>query len=111
MKFDLSDLFNLSQVDDSKIDLIYSLTGIKAMKQKGILENTELEATIQEIYKDRLTGESAKDFLEQTTFLAKLYKETGLYNQAASIYRKLAAAHPDNNQFLQELETIKTSLN
>ena len=111
MKFNFSEIFDLIDIDESQDELIYSLDGLNAMKQLKLKHNTDLETLISEIYKDRLKGEGAHDFMEQSTFLAEMYKAIGLYHQAHSIYKKLLEASPKNKKFKKALEEIKLSMN
>lgn len=107
MKLDILDIFDLTEVDEPQTDLIYRIGRKHEMKSV----DTQLNNTLQEIYRDRLSGEGAEDFVTQSTFLAEAYKIHGLYHEAADIYRKLLAVHPKDKKFRQALEEITISLN
>ncbi|OGQ26016.1 MAG: hypothetical protein A3I75_01165 [Deltaproteobacteria bacterium RIFCSPLOWO2_02_FULL_50_16] len=107
MKLDILDIFDLTEVDEPQTDLIYRIGRKHEMKSV----DTQLDNTLQEIYRDRLSGEGAEDFVAQSTFLAEAYKTNGLYHEAADIYRKLLVANPKNKKFRQALEEITISLN
>ena len=111
MKLDLLKLFQSQEVDDKNFDLICAVVGTKGLIMDKIADKAHLEKILTEIYQERLADEEAPDFVEQTLFIAELYKAGGLYNQAASIYAKLAAFHPENEEYRDAITALHRSLN
>ena len=71
----------------------------------------KIKDVVQEIYRERLKGEDASEFVAQSTFLADAYRANGLFHEAESIYKKLLDASPKNKKFRKALEDIKLSMN